>query len=122
MSSIVSFMDLRIWRIGIQIVKETYRACGAFPKQETYGLASQMQRAAVSIPSNIAEGYSRLHKKEYKQFLSVSLGSCAELTTQVFIARELQYIKQDETDHLIDIIDQESKQIRSLISKIKENE
>ena len=74
-----NFRDLDIWKKGIEIVKDTYRIAGGFPKQEFYGLVSQMQKSAVSIPSNIAEGFNRFHNKEYKQFLYVALGSCAEL-------------------------------------------
>jgi four helix bundle protein len=115
---ITGYKDLRIWQTGIQIVKEVYILSNCFPKHELYGLSGQMRRAAISIPSNIAEGFCRLHRKEYKQFLSVSLGSCAELTTQVYIAIELNYINREKAESLIKIIEQESKQIRALISKI----
>jgi four helix bundle protein len=113
-----SYTDLRIWQQGIKIVKEIYLCCNSFPNNEKYGLTSQMKRAVISIPSNIAEGFCRLHNKEYKQFLSVSLGSCAELITQVYIAKELNFLKADIALHLIDLIEPESKQIRSLITKL----
>jgi four helix bundle protein len=113
-----SYQDLRVWQQGIEIVKQIYRVCREFPKHETYGLASQMQRAAISIPSNIAEGCARLHRKEFIQFLSVALGSCAELTTQVIIAKELEYLNSSKVDKLFDLIDQEGKQVRSLIQKL----
>ncbi len=89
---ISNYMDLRIWQLGIQIVKEAYRAVEKFPKHEIFGLTGQIRRAAVSIPANISEGFCRLHKKEYLQFLSISLGSCSELKTHVFIAKELGYL------------------------------
>lgn len=74
----------------MELVKEIYRLTEMFPKDELYGLRSQMERAAVSIPSQIAEGYLRRHKKEYIQFLSIALGSAAELETQLLICKSLK--------------------------------
>ena len=85
---------MRIWQIGIEVVKDIYILTKKFPKEELYGLTSQMRRSAVSIPSNIAEGFRRYHNKEYKQFLYIALGSCAELETQIIIANELDYINE----------------------------
>jgi len=82
---IKNFQDLRIWQKGIEVVKDIYILTKKFPKEELYGLTSQMRRSAVSIPSNIAEGFRRYHNKEYKQFLYIALGSCAELETQIII-------------------------------------
>jgi len=93
---IKNFQDLRIWQKGIEVVKDIYILTKKFPKEELYGLTSQMRRSAVSIPSNIAEGFRRYYNKEYKQFLYIALGSFAELETQIIIANELDYI--DETD------------------------
>ncbi len=87
-----NFWDLDIWKKGIEIVKDIYKIVREFPKEELYGLVSQMQRSAVSIPSNIAEGFNKFHSREYKQFLYIALGSCAELETQIEIAFELRYI------------------------------
>jgi len=89
-----TYRDLDIWKVSIQLVKDVYKLTEQFPKQEVYGLVSQMRRASVSIPSNVAEGFRRYHNKEYKQFLYVSLGSCAELETQATIAKELEYISE----------------------------
>lgn len=75
---IKGFKDLRIWQKGIEIVKDIYEITKPFPKEELYGLTSQMRRCAISIPSNIAEGFKRYHNKEYKQFLYITLGSSAE--------------------------------------------
>ncbi|MGB6607166.1 MAG: four helix bundle protein, partial [Atribacterota bacterium] len=91
---IKNFQDLRIWQIGIEVVKDIYIVTKKFPKEELYGLTSQMRRSAVSVPSNIAEGFRRYHNKEYKQFLHIALGSCAELETQIIIANELDYINE----------------------------
>jgi len=73
---------LRMWQKGIEIVKDIYMLTSKFPKEEIYGLTAQMRRSAISIPSNIAEGFKRSFPKEYKQFLHISLGSAAELETQ----------------------------------------
>jgi four helix bundle protein len=115
---IQSFRDLRIWKLGIKLVKETYTLTSSFPNSEKYGLASQMQRAAVSIPSNIAEGHIRASKKEFNQFLRIATGSCAELETQVTIALELDYIGKECFDNMITTLNHESKQIRSLSKKL----
>lgn len=87
--TITTYKDLLVWQKAMTLVKEIYLMTEKFPRDELYGLASQMQRAAVAIPSNIAEGYLRGHRKEYIQFLSVSLASAAELETQILICKSL---------------------------------
>ncbi|MBL7151286.1 MAG: four helix bundle protein [Candidatus Omnitrophica bacterium] len=91
-----SFKDLIVWQKAYRLVLEIYRITKDFPKEETYGLAQQMRRAAVSLPSNIAEGYGRNHKAEYKQFLSLAYGSLSELETQYLLSLDLNYLKKDE--------------------------
>jgi len=118
MSEIKSYRDLRIWRLGIDMVKTVYSLTKGYPKSEMYGLASQMQRAAVSIPSNIAEGHNRYHRKEFSQFLNIALGSCGELETQTIIAKELGFIQEKDFNSLMSQLDNEGKQIRSLIAKM----
>ncbi len=85
-----NFKQLIVWQKSMLLVDEIYKISRSFPKNEVYALASQMQRAAVGIPSNIAEGYRRNHKLEYIQFLGVALGSAAELETQILVS-EKQY-------------------------------
>jgi len=116
---IKSFKDLLIWQKGIQLVEEIYNVSKAFPKEEIYGLQSQIRRSAVSVPSNIAEGFARLHNKEYRNFLYIALGSCAELTTQIIIASRLKYIEQTKADAMLSEIDEISKMTMSLIKKLK---
>ena len=89
MEEIKSYRDLLVWQKGITLVKLVYKITNQFPPKEIYSLASQMQRAAVSVPSNIAEGQQRKNLKEYLQFLRIALGSIAELETQLIIARDL---------------------------------
>ena len=117
-----SFRDLKIWQKGIQLVEDVYNTSRSFPKEEVYGLQSQMRRSAVSIPSNIAEGFARLHNREYRNFLYISLGSCAELTTQIIIASRLKYIGNIKTTALLTAIDELSKMTMSLIKKLNTND
>jgi four helix bundle protein len=113
-----TYRDLGIWSKGIEVVKDMYKLTEKFPKQETYGLISQMRRAAVSIPSNVAEGFRRYHNNEYKQFLYISLGSCAELETQITIAKELEYIPKDKEAALLEKLDHLCRMIANLIKKL----
>jgi four helix bundle protein len=83
------------------LVEDIYKATGKFPASENYGLSQQIRRAAVSIPSNIAEGQFRNSPKEFKQFLTISLGSAAELETQLIIANKVSYLTMEEFDSLI---------------------
>ena len=113
-----NFRDLDVWKKGIEIVKDVYKTTEGFPKQEFYGLANQMQRSCISVPSNIAEGFNRFHNKEYKQFLYIALGSCAELETQIEIAVELKYIDEQRKNFLLEKVDHESRMLRNLIEKL----
>jgi four helix bundle protein len=115
---IKNFQDLRIWQKGIEVVKDLYLLTKKFPKEELYGLTSQMRRSAVSIPSNIAEGFRRYHNKEYKQFLYIALGSCAELETQIIIANELDYINETVKTEIIEKIKYICRMTVKLINKL----
>jgi four helix bundle protein len=86
-----SYRDLKVWQRAIQMTLAIYRLTTGFPKEETFGLTSQIRRAAVSVASNIAEGYGRGSKGEYKQFLAMARGSNLEVQTQLFIATEWRY-------------------------------
>lgn len=85
--------ELRVWQDGIALVKLVYQVTALFPKEEIFGLTSQMRRAAVSIPANIAEGAARSTSKEFAQFLTIARGSLSELETLTVISRELGYLK-----------------------------
>jgi len=91
---IKTFKDLLIWQKCIEIVKETYFLLASFPKEEIYGLQSQMKRSAISISSNIAEGWGRNYTQNYIRFLKISRGSLLELETQFIIAKELNFISE----------------------------
>jgi len=88
--------DLIVWKESMQFVKEIYAATAKFPKDELYGLISQLRRAVVSIPVNISEGAARHSKKEYIQFLYISLGSISEVETLLFIAGDQNYVQPDK--------------------------
>ena len=96
-----SFKDLIVWQKSYKLVLEIYKITKEFPKFEMYGLSQQTRKAAVSIPSNIAEGYGRKHKAEYRHFLSIAYGSLSESETQYLLSNDLEYTKKSET---IDIL------------------
>jgi four helix bundle protein len=95
-----SYRDLVAWNKAMELVTEIYRVTRNFPKEELFGLMSQLRRAAVSIPSNIAEGKGRLSKGEFRQFLGNARGSLAEVETQILIAQNLSYLDEPETNRL----------------------
>lgn len=113
-----SYKDLKIWQRGISLVKEIYKETQNFPRQELYGLTNQIRRAAVSIPSNIAEGHTRQHRAEFRQFLSMALGSLAELETKILISSELNYISHEACENLTQKMDSLGKMTRGLIKKL----
>ena len=120
-SEIKDYRDLLIWQKSIALVKEIYLLSQRFPTTEVYGLSNQIRRAAVSIPSNIAEGQSRQHTGEFRQFLHVALGSLAEVDTQLIIAKELSYIPKENTSTAENLIIELRKMIHTLIKKLPNN-
>ena len=113
-TTVKGFRDLRVWQAGMDLVEDAYRLTHEFPREEIYGLSSQMQRAAVSVPSNIAEGHAKEHLREYLHHLSISLGSLAELETQAEIAARLKYITRERVDGFIEAAWALSRQLYSL--------
>lgn len=114
-----NFKQLLIWQKGFQIAIKSIQAVSAFPKEEKYGMSSQITGAAVSIPSNIAEGSSRSSMKDYNRFLEISLGSTFELETQLLIAEAVNFGDKEKRDELLKDIDEEQKMIMSFMSKLK---
>jgi four helix bundle protein len=92
-----SFRDLRVWQRAMDLVPQVYRLTQLLPRHEQYALADQMRRTAVSVPTNIAEGQARRHKKEFVRFLLIARGSLAELQTLLLIAERLKYLTNDQT-------------------------
>lgn len=113
------YKELEVWKKAYRLVLEIYRATDKFPKTELYGLTSQMRRASVSVPSNIAEGYRRGHRAEYLQFLSMAMGSAAELETQWMLTKDLGYITEAVYAPVYFSIEEVIKMIAGLINSLK---
>jgi len=114
-----NFKQLLIWQKGFQIAIKSIQVVSVFPKEEKYGMSSQITRAAVSISSNIAEGSSRSSMKDYNRFLEIALGSTFELETQLLIAEAVNFGDKEKRDELLKDIDEEQKMIMSFMSKLK---
>ncbi|MGQ0739436.1 MAG: four helix bundle protein [Bacteroidota bacterium] len=114
-----NFKQLLIWQKGFQIAVKSFKLVSAFPKEEKYGISSQITNAAVSIPSNIAEGSSRSSMKDYNRFLEISLGSSFELETQLLIAEAVNFGVKEKRDELLKDVDEEQKMLMSFMSKLK---
>src|SRR3989442_12608318 len=117
-----SYKDLNVWQKGIELAKVIYTLTAQFPGEEKFGLVSQMRRAAVSIPSNIAEGQARHTRREFIQFLSHSEGSVAELETQVILCVELGYCALADTQEISSLTTELSKMLDSLRRKLEVNQ
>src|SRR5271170_6648614 len=114
-----SYKDLIAWRKAMDLVTEIYRATRAFPREELYGLTNQLRRAAVSVPSNIAEGQARFSRKEFHHFLSHARGSLVEIETQLMIAQNLEYLSPQQVRLLLDKASELGRVLNGLIASIK---
>ncbi|HEV2729836.1 MAG TPA: four helix bundle protein [Terriglobales bacterium] len=114
-----SYKDLLAWQKAMNLVMEIYGATKSFPREELYGLTSQLRRAAISVPSNIAEGQARFSHREFRQFLSHARGSLVEIETQLLIAQSIQYLKPDEAKRLLDSSAELGRILNGLIASIK---
>jgi four helix bundle protein len=115
-----SFRDLQVWQKAMQLTVAVYRFTREFPHEEIYGLTSQMRRAAVSVPSNIAEGHGRLNPSEFKQFLGIARGSICEIQTQLEIARQLQFGNADLLHEAEQLSHEVGKMIYSFLDSLKD--
>jgi four helix bundle protein len=118
-SIVNSFRDLIVWQKGMQLVNKVYDVTDDFPKSELFVLTSQMRRSSISIPSNIAEGSVRSTRKDYCNFLKITLGSSAELSTQIEIAYNRKYLNSEIYEALLNLQVEVSKILRSIIKKLK---
>lgn len=116
-----SHKDLIVYQKSIEFVTKIYETTNNFPKDELFGLTSQLRRAAISIPSNMAEGFARRHNKELTQFLYVSLGSAVEIETQLLIAKNINYINEEIYIMLTNLLSEISKMLIGLIHKLESN-
>lgn len=114
-----SYRDLLVWQKAMELAVKTYSLSHTFPKSELYGLTSQLRRASVSIPSNIAEGYGRGSRKEYLQFLFIAQGSLKELETQTILAQRLAFSSEEASLDLLNDSDTLGKMLRGLIVSLK---
>ena len=117
-NKIQSYKDLIVYQKGYDLALGIYRVTKKYPKEELFGLVSQMRRSAVSIPCNIVEGYRRNHRKEYIQFLYIALGSCGELETLIALSRDLNMVENEELDNLYYQQDQISRLLLALIRSL----
>jgi four helix bundle protein len=113
-----NYRDLKVWQMAMKLTEDIYRTTESFPSRETYALANQLQRAAVSIPSNIAEGHARSSTKDYLRFVSISQGSLAEAETQLELAHRLGYIPQAELLCLLEQTNEVGRMLHGLRSAL----
>lgn len=113
-----SYEDLVVWQKAIILTEKIYQITKLFPKEELYGLTSQLRRCAVSIPSNIAEGAVRNSSKEFKQFIAIACGSCAELKTQIIIARRITYLSSVDAEAIIEQTTEIERMLSGLSGKL----
>jgi four helix bundle protein len=113
-----SYKDLIVWQKSMLMVKDIYRITQRFPREGIYGLTSQIRSAAVSIPSNIAEGQARAGRAEFPNFLSIARGSLAEVETQLLIAADLQYLTADDLSAVLSVHTEIGKMLNSLMNKL----
>jgi four helix bundle protein len=114
-----SFRELRVWQLGMSLVERVYDLTRSFPKEEIFGLSSQLRRAAVSVPSNIAEGHAREHLKEYLHHLSIALGSLGEVETQLELCVRLHYVSRDNGIELFEQTSALGRQVHALRNALR---
>ncbi len=114
-----TYQDLIVWQKSIELVVAIYKLTGKFPKEEVYGLTSQIQRAAVSIPSNIAEGKMRSGNIEFKRFLLIAFASGAELETQIFISKKLPKTAKLDYNNIDSLLEEVMRMLNKLISQLE---
>ena len=115
-----SYRELIVWQKGIELVREVYKITGSLPREETYVLADQLRRAAISVPSNIAEGNGRLSTKEYIHHLSIARGSLFEVETQLVLCVELGYIQEEAVQSAYDLCGETGRLINAVVSRLRE--
>lgn len=114
-----NFKELKVWQRAMDLAELVYRAVGIFPKEEMYGLSSQIKRSAISIPSNISEGAGRATNNQFKYFLEIAMGSANELQSQIELSRRLKFISDVESESLSRETQEIYKMILGLYNKLK---
>lgn len=113
-----NYKELNVWTQGIQLVKMSFALAKKLPSEEKYGISSQLTRATVSIPANIAEGSSRNSDKDYARFLQIALGSAFEVQTYLVIIKEMKWTEAEEVERIYELLEQEIKMIHSFLRKL----
>lgn len=121
MTVVKRYSDLIAWQKAMDLVQEVYETTKRFPKEETFGLASQMRRSAVSIPSNIAEGHCRTGRREFVHGLSIALGSLGEVETQMLIAHRLGYVDEDSLATFSSLVSETGRIIVGLMNSLEKH-
>lgn len=119
MATVSSYRDLMIWTESMKLCEGMYRATQDFPSRERYGLVSQMRRCAISIPSNIAEGFVRKHSKEFRHFLSIALGSLAELETQTEMSGRLGYLSESDVRQIVEMTEKLGRMMTNFYKRMR---
>jgi four helix bundle protein len=119
---IQNYRDLIAWQKGMDLTEAVYSATANFPSDERFGLSQQMRRAAVSIPSNVAEGHSRRSTPDFLRFLNIAYGSRAELETQIFLAHRLHYFDESRRNELLNAAEEVGRLINGLANSLKEKD
>jgi four helix bundle protein len=117
--AIESYRDLHVWQLGVELAKECYVLTRAFPREETFGLTSQIRRAAASVPANIAEGNGREHTGQYIQFLRIAQGSLKELETHLIVSREVGIGRANQVEPLLQRSSEIGRMLRALIRSLQ---
>ena len=118
-SSFRSYRDLEVWQLAMALAKQVYEVTGTFPSDERFGLINQMRRAAVSIPSNVAEGHARSSTAEFQRFITIAMGSVAELEAQILLSQDLGFLDSAQQQQLMRQLDQIGKMLRGLYRSLE---
>lgn len=116
-----SFRDLQVWQKAMELTNSVYRLTQSFPREETFGLSSQLRRSAISIPSNIAEGHGRMNPREFRHFLLIARGSNCELQTQLEVVANLGFSDRDMLSNARNLSDDVENMLFALLGKLKNN-
>lgn len=117
-SAFKSYRDLEVWKKAMELAREVYKVTAKFPAEERFGLTNQIRRAVVSVSSNLAEGHARATAADFSRFISISMGSVAELETQLLLSSYLGYLGQNDLERLLSDLDVAGKMLRGLSKAI----
>lgn len=120
MTKITSYKELTVWQKSYELTLKIYLITEKFPKKEDFSLTSQMRRCSLSVPSNIAEGYRRNHRKEFIQFLQIAYGSASELEVQLLLTKDINYITKEEYETYNSLLVEVLKMLNVLLTKLKQ--